>query len=163
MSKTPTRAEVTDHYLDSVGQVIQDFDVGKYPDFRSLLEAFYHAGLKKGGAPVAVRLEIGEAGTLEFRFMRSQRSFREMIAMMMFFRAVLNHLKADPGVVWQRQRRSFNPIRSDGQFRRMVKMVGLNWEEYRTLLPLWRQGLLRLADAVRGMPDDCVGALAAIH
>ncbi len=148
MSKKPMRVPMPSYLVEAVQRVLREFDAGAHSTVPELLQALYDAGLKKALAPLAIQFKFGRQGTFEFRTLRSQQSFGEMIAMMKLFRASLRYLKAHPGVVWAPHWRSRNPVTSDRDYRRMVQTVGLDWSDYRGFLSSWRKTLMDVADVV---------------
>jgi hypothetical protein len=141
MGKAFWRAPVGGAYVKKVKEVIDLFDAGKIQG--DLFNRLQEAGLKKMVAPIALR-NLSGGKTIEFRSLRTQRSFYELIALMTLFKTKLNYLKQNPGVPWKDVKRSRNPYTSEMQFKEYVEEANLDWKDYERILPWWRQLMLKV-------------------
>ncbi len=153
--------------LQAIRQVIEDFDRGEYQSVEELGNALWVAGFRRRDIPwvensinrffyfleevlskinlrslpsiSADRAILVHYDTIEFRFLRSQKSSEEIINFLKLFKARLRFLEENPGVELDPNlsRRVQSPLEKYRHIKDYVVEAGLDWEPYRQMLPRW--------------------------
>ncbi len=124
-------------YMQGIRSVIRDFDSGIYATIEELVEALQSAGLSRHFSG-ATSVFPTNKGTLELRFLKSQKSSQHLLALLTLFKARLNYIAKNPG---QKLRDDLNwrqwPVSSYRELQQYVEQTGLDWASYRQMLPRW--------------------------